>query len=519
MVQKASIEARNVVADYFTVFNNEIRRFLDPLWCKSELSSSYIHINSTVKWINMGNTEDIVNESDSDSSDDEGRVEGNYCGVFWSPEEKEIFFHFLSRASIHRLDEWAVFLPQKSKFEIEAYHAVLSRNLKELKKLDSKRHGGILAKKELPIAYQMDECFVELEEQISRNADEELATTETVETEAVLSDEHVQMTQMEVHDREEANSCEGLIGLENWSKRWRPVYSKTGIKELQPASKIALPFSESSLKFSEKCVESHLRKILWYSILPNLERKHVPRSCLLNEETLFHSSDHPEEEDEVLVKGEFKSPFPHVVTEEDVWKGLAAMRQEGLAAPTLAETVLSTLKKYKLKHKEGRIFKTSRLAMGVVPRILAHTEAAQELESFARKRYSPSMNGEDRNAGISTGFMTSYGGHRKGQKNGPFDHIHQKLFQMNGKKRDAETFIEGDSFDVINNPLEQTLCDLETEKLEEHDTYNSQQYQHALLKLLQGGDKCMETFKLDPPRTEFDTETIPESIQREFQYE
>ncbi|CEP61406.1 Rrn5p LALA0_S03e02146g [Lachancea lanzarotensis] len=486
MAPKTSIEAHNVISDYFLVFNNELRRFLDPLWCRSQLSSSYLHVNSQAKWLNMGVLESAErvdfsdgeeeNEEEEEEENEEDR-EGNYQGVFWSCEEKEVFFHHLSRSSIHRLDDWAQFLPQKSKFEIMAYHEVLRRNLQELKNLDTKRHGAILTKMDFPIAYEMDEFFVALEENIANAVDEEQAA--------------------EYESSE--SSFDGIINFENWSKRWNPIYSKTGIEELQPASRTALPFSQESQDFLEKCIALQLRKILLYTVLPNLDRKHVSRRNLLKGKP-FRVSERPEEPDEVVVIGESKSNLPHVVTEEDVWKGLATMRQEGLAAPSLAESVLSTLKKFKLKHKEGRIFKTHRTAMGVVPRILAHAQAVHDLEN-SRKEESESDNAQE------------------DSQTEPFAHIHQKLFQLNGKRKDDQSFIVQDKFDQINNPFEKKLCDLETLKLERHDIHLSQQYQHALLAFLQGEDAPIQPLKLEDSDAHLNEEGIPETIQREFQYE
>ncbi|SCU89622.1 LAFA_0E19526g1_1 [Lachancea sp. 'fantastica'] len=488
MALKTSIESQNVVADYFLVFNNEIRRFLDPLWCKSQLSSSYVHVNSKVKWLSMGVTEresadfsDVENNDDEEEEEEEefGKVEGNYQGVFWSCEEKEVFFHYLSRASIHGLENWAHFLPRKSKFEIMAYYEVLRRNLEELKGLNSKRHGGILTKMEFPIAYEMDEFFVALEEDVGQQVDKELQ----------------QEQQRAAEENAGSDLPDQLIDLENWSKRWNPIYSKTGVEELQPAPKTALPFSSESLLFLEKCVELQLRRILLYTVLPNLDRKHVPRSNLLKDKPFRHSK-HPEEPDELVVTGEFQSAFPHVVSEEDVWKGLATMRQEGLAAPSLAESVLTTLRKFKLKHKEGRIFKTHRTAMGVVPRILAHAEAVHDLENSRKEQKLK----EEPHPEI-------------------FAHIHQKLFQLNSKRKDEQSFIPEDKFDQINNPLEQKLCDLELFKLEQHDIHLSKQYQHALLVFMQGKNKPTQPLALNVCDDRLDEATIPEAIQHEFQYE
>ncbi|SCV05338.1 LANO_0H05292g1_1 [Lachancea nothofagi CBS 11611] len=502
MVHNASIEAHNVAADYYLVFNNELKRFADPLWCKSQLASSYVHVNSRVKWVDMLGPE----EKYRDFSDEESQASGNenegegenetiYAGVFWSPEEKEVFFHHLSRSSIHRLEEWAKYLPQKSKFEILTYFQVLSRNLRDLKRLNSKRHGGILTKKEFPIAYEMDEFFTDLEEDMSRKADQKLSILQEPDSQPSCA-QNPDYVQMQGNQNMDATA---LISVENWSKRWNPIYSKTRAPELSPASKIALPFSQESLDFATVCVKSYLRKVLWFTVLPNLDTKHVARHKLSNED-FFANDVVDENEGELMVEGDSKSLFPHVVTKEDVWKGLAVMRQEGLAAPTLAETVLATLKKFELKHEEGRLFKSSQVAMGIIPRILAHAEVAHDLDSFARSAKSQKKDVDQ-------------------ECENDLNHIHQKLFRINGKKTGVDRFVVDDEFDLLENPLEEALCDIETRTLEEHDVQSSRLYQHMLLTFLQGEAGVWEALDVDLPEKATEASIIPEPIQREFQYQ
>ncbi|SCU94014.1 LADA_0G06040g1_1 [Lachancea dasiensis] len=499
MVNRAAIAAQDIVSDYFLVFNNELHRFLDPLWTKSQLSSSHVHTTSRAKWIDFtesarrfqesSDSEVSLDEDDDGEDDDEVEMgEGCYAGAFWTSEEKEVFFYHLSRSSIHRVDEWAFFLPHKSKFEILTYFKVLRANLHELKSLDSKRHGGILPKAAFPIAYEMDEFFVELEEKLSAEADQILR--------------HCEEEMAEASAASSKNDEDELIDIEKWRKRWSPMYSKTHISELRPASKVALEFSKGSLDEAVACVKSYLRRLLWFTVLPNLETKHIPKRDLTSDETLTQATQ-CESDDEFVVECNSKSIFPHVVTKDDVLRGLASMRQEQLMAPTLAETVLWTLKKFKLKTEEGRLFKTSQVAMGVVPRILAHAEASHNLELIV----GSSGHGHVQNMPVD-------------READEFRHIHQKLYVLNGKKRSRDAFMEDDELDTIDNPLEELLCDLETRQLEELDVHASRLYQHTLLMFLEGEPvTTSEGYYLSSPQVPMDISTIPESVQREFQYE
>ncbi|CDK25294.1 unnamed protein product [Kuraishia capsulata CBS 1993] len=84
-------------------------------------------------------------------------------GTFWSQKEKSVFFHLLSIYSIHRLDLIYEGLERKkSKPEILTYYKLLKRESKirwvslyTTKKLEMK---------DIPIAYEMSDTFVQLEE-------------------------------------------------------------------------------------------------------------------------------------------------------------------------------------------------------------------------------------------------------------------------------------------------------------------------------------------------------------------
>ncbi|CUS24080.1 LAQU0S13e02828g1_1 [Lachancea quebecensis] len=486
------VEGHNVLADYFAVFNNELKVFMDPLSKSSELSGSFVHTKSRVKWVDAEDANGdksqrlLIDEDESSSEEEDGEIENREMGVFWSAEEKELFFHHLSRSSIHRLEEWHNYLPEKSKFEIIAYYRVLQNNLTKLKLLDSKRHGRILAKADLPIAYEMDEFFVDMEEEMSFKAEQKLRILQEPPT--VVSD---------TDDTDEST----IINLKNWEKRWGPVYSRHGIEEYQPACRQALPLSKQSLTHIEECARGYLRRLLWFTVLSQLEKQHVPLSFLKDDVNSSAAEQEMEDDSDVVVNSKGKANFPYVITREEVLKGLTVMRQEGFAAPTLAEAVLSTLQKFNIQHKEGRLFRSTEVASGVIPRILEHAETARDLELYgcvaSDEHIVCDTVGEDL-----------------------FPHIHKKLFNLNGRRADSKPFVDCDRFDTINNPLEQELCDEEARNLDAHDMYRSRMYQHAMLGFLQGENAPLKRVAVQEPDLEPPQKSrIPRWLHREFQFE
>lgn len=104
-------------------------------------------------------------------------------GVFWTPTEKVAFFNCLARYSIHRIDHFALHLPQKSSAEIMAYYTLLRQELRSQSKLspvslrvpnarefhhvyEDHFPAGVLYSR-LPIAYEVDDEWLAYEEQQS----------------------------------------------------------------------------------------------------------------------------------------------------------------------------------------------------------------------------------------------------------------------------------------------------------------------------------------------------------------
>lgn len=122
------------------------------------------------------------------------RVRADYSGTrgtFWNAQEKEVFFTWLARVSIHRAELIVEQLPNKSLVEVLNYYHVLRRDLQRLKRkigpartqhhkvtirMNShqqpfvhtytvqKTHDQLVSMKDLPIAYEMSSRFIAMEE-------------------------------------------------------------------------------------------------------------------------------------------------------------------------------------------------------------------------------------------------------------------------------------------------------------------------------------------------------------------
>lgn len=452
----SGIKGYDLLADYFDVFNEEVRQFFDPFASNDgSLRSSRVHMDSRVRWLqdNIG-IQKSYDDSDIDSdetvdSDDESSYETaeeyeeeidksggiEPLGTFWSSSEKTLFFHCLSRYSIHRFEEWRDQLPAKSKFEIMVYYKVLQDNLNLLKRSDMKRFGGILSRTELPIAYEMDEFFIDFEEEMSARIRLEADKKYTEEEES-----------------------DGLISLENWNKRWLPIYSRTAIEELSPVCKEPLPFSQDAIVFLTKCCKDYTKRVLTSALLNGLEKVSVPTAMFCEKEDLPN-------DDLTVTHGKSSNHFPRIVTKETIANAVTLLKQEGFETPTLGETVLRTLEKFQLKYQEkGKLFKNKHVTMSLVSSLISNFPIAN---------------------------TTAYHDKNESHRDPPLDLIiAQKLHKLNGgppprkKQRLAAAtrrFPEDDTLDRIDNPLELDLCDWETQLIDAADTRKSRVYQHTLL--------------------------------------
>lgn len=481
------------MADYFDVFNNDVQQFLEPSDDR-ELRGSHIHVDSKVKWLEESEVNepldseleeddasddgDLASGSESSSSSDESdsryftaeesageeerkvRPRSSSLGSYWTASEKSTFFNCLSRYSIHRLDEWRAKLPLKSKLEILMYYRVLRYNLQALQK--SNMFGGLLSNEEFPIAYEMDEFYLQFEEFMSRQI-----RIEYEQPSAVMED--------------------SIVSIDNWNRRWRAIYCKTAIEELVPVSSEPLPYSGEAVQFLTSCAKAYTKRLLWYAVLNELDKLSISKRLLFPEEEMFSNDD--------LVIEASDNQLPHVVTQSSIYKAVNILKQEGFNTPTLPETVLRTLEKFEVEPTpNGKLFKNRQVTMSLLPTLEQH--GAVSPLSIEHQQDRPHHDAE-------------------------LNRIHKKLYTLHhGKKRKIEeSFVQDDPLNCIDNPLEFELCDWETQRMEASDKRKSTLYQHALMAYYNDTQENKLTQLQAPPSEDIkpcSVPKIPTSLLNQF---
>lgn len=453
---------RDLISEYFDVFNGEVRQFLDPLsFDHYDLRGSHVHVNSRVKRL-QEKTDDDEDDFEIDEFDDMDGVYGtedhnsgnergedpngmgSYLGSYWSAAEKSIFFHCLARYSIHRLDEWRERLASKSKFEILIYYEVLNRNLTQLKRSDMKNFGGILSRMELPIAYEVDEFFVSFEETMSRTIRMELEPLPLPE------------------DAKDEQDC--LISFDNWSKRWRPLYSKANIEEIAPVSKDPLQFSQKAKDFLVECCRDYTRRLVTCTILTDFEKNSIYKDAIFKKNV----DDIPDGDDIVVSRSPQTKICPHIVNKDHVSRAISLFKFEGHRVPTLGDTVLRTIDKFELRHdNEGKLFKNNKITMSLLPTLLHNATSPMTFFQDPRTKNSSEDDLDESDLSIAKKLYRLSGGKLKKRR---------KLSET-----DLDQFVEDDKLNRLDNLLELQLCDWETDKMDSQDLRRSQAYQHTLL--------------------------------------
>ncbi|CAG62518.1 uncharacterized protein GVI51_M04389 [Nakaseomyces glabratus] len=364
----------DVVADYFDLYNREVRRVLMPEFgLTEELTRSKVHVNSRVRCLEPDHFSGQVlrrddyddYDDDNDEEHDDSESDGDYTtddevepaedddmGTEWTRYEKEQFFYCMSRYSIHRVDEWCQTFTNKSKYEILVYYQVLRSNLEQLK---TTRYKRLLPRSRFPIAYEMSPEFIRLEEMLCEQVND-------VVLHKAGSDEG------SVEDNEDS-----IIDIEKWNARWEPLYANTHIEELRPISIEPLPIAPEAIRYLTELVKRHTRKLLWHSVLPSLESARISKAALLGRQAEKRQAEkRPLAEEDIIEiqahprKKHHRDYYPHEITREDVLQAVITLKQEGSTQTyplTLGECVLDTIKKYEIETStQGRLFHSKDIA-------------------------------------------------------------------------------------------------------------------------------------------------------------
>ncbi|CDO94006.1 unnamed protein product [Kluyveromyces dobzhanskii CBS 2104] len=361
-------EMRNA---YKSWYMDEAYDFFVPLAHNKDLRKSRIHKDGICKYLQkddaklrsdeeLGGMDDGASDSDLEYSDEErrsgGYLQNQGLGSLWTGKEKQVFFHHLARHSIHALDSWSSQIPGKSKYEILMYYRVLQRNLEELRRLPTRRHGGILDYEKLPIAYEMTESWITLEEELSQEVQEDVTTTHG-----------------DTSNDDADESSLTLIDWSNWYKRWDTFYAKHRLLEYYPSNRKPNMFTPESMQIMETLAKRYTSNLLRETIIPTLEKKSVPKE-LLTSQKLFKKSRKKklrsaceiakplggqQNEDDVIEIQTSNHEFPHIVTEKEVISALVRLRlyHKSKVYLTYPESIVDSVRKFQVDLERGKIFR------------------------------------------------------------------------------------------------------------------------------------------------------------------
>ncbi|GEQ70477.1 hypothetical protein JCM33374_g4154 [Metschnikowia sp. JCM 33374] len=193
-------------------------------------------------------------------------------GTLWTVDEKEKFFECLARFSIHRLDEFLPFLPNKSRIEIEAYYHLLKSELRRLTKYKTfstfrRTHEGKMypttftmrvfdrgtSYSSIPAAYEVDDEWMEFEEQQSHL----LTVKESAGANAALRRETSMLTR---YENAPSQDTPNIVNVETAA---RISYLCNG-NRITPILRNKTPprFALSSLVFLDELVKVRVRDVM-----------------------------------------------------------------------------------------------------------------------------------------------------------------------------------------------------------------------------------------------------------------
>ena len=114
-----------------------------------------------------GNTMDkYVTQESFYISNGSFRVKDTQNSLEWTPVEKDAFYEGLARYGIHRADEIADAIPNKSIADVMTLYGILQKELKRYKSSDRLRK-KLITLSEVPIAYEMSEEYIAVEEKMA----------------------------------------------------------------------------------------------------------------------------------------------------------------------------------------------------------------------------------------------------------------------------------------------------------------------------------------------------------------
>lgn len=258
--------------NYVRLYNREVETFFDH-------GSSYHRSQTKFRTSKMNHKGEFLYKGDSGYE--------SFHGLTWNGLEKEIFFNCLCRYSIHRIDVIQEHLPSKSYLEIVAYYNALRIHVKRIKKrrelrkkavkvkiVDQSGEKSIVVKSsplsnrivrydELPIAYEVSEDLIEVEETQAEliSQRERSKTNDENRRFKDIFDSYVQQIDASGNGNDGEDCNEALINYGNALDLSKALYLENTVVPLS-SLKLMPKLHFKSLILLEELVKLLLRKIL-----------------------------------------------------------------------------------------------------------------------------------------------------------------------------------------------------------------------------------------------------------------
>lgn len=583
-----------LIEKYVDLYNQEVCQIFDDNLTGddiySQLKDSEVHAKSlTARLYSTRSKRPLFDDSDDESTSDEDgneseneqedtenldtdkrkfkRAKYGYLGSIWMKYEKAMFFRCLSRYSIHRLDEWCAMIPSKSKYEILTYYKVLSKNLKLIKNSYMKKFDGILSKSEFPIAYEMSQEWVALEEKIvesleikisnyngdfSPTNDEVVSSTNdnhnssidddpTTTTDSNNNNEataDIEPSTTNNLDLPSANNNdtstidtnfadEQLINLDNWYRRWKPIYSNSNLTDVPIFSKVPLEISDDAYQYMIESAKKYLRKLLNHLVLQDINGKNITHENFINLINIQKDSDlSSQTEEEILEKYKslaLKKDDPtnkeviistndsymqNVYTRDDVYAALRSLKATDTRIFTFADTIINTLTKFDIHYESNsRLFRSKQILNTMNPTFM-HYVLATQMQRLLKTVETESLNDIDLESPEYIlplklrRLETKYRRKIRRLANDPdvteedlrsIPHLKNYRISHIMNINDTQFPIE-DILNRADNTMELLMCDWEADLFDYYDMINSKIYESSILNELSGNHS---KFKLD----------------------
>ncbi|ODQ80205.1 hypothetical protein BABINDRAFT_7675 [Babjeviella inositovora NRRL Y-12698] len=520
--------------NYVQLYNKAVKEFFDyssPSFLfdgnAKPLARSRISVAGDLDYMELLKRDRMSPEEGSEDEDEEGDSDGGgAAGTVWTGSEKETFFNCLGKYSIHRLDQIKLQLPKKTDLEILNYYYLLKNEMNSLKHR-SKTFRKLVKIDEMPIAYEMSNHFIDMEEsqaylmdiiERQKNNDDmqrtksgllayiykdptaEGATLANVYTQPIgPADLDIDSDATIVSDEEPHKPTnENLDSLINvgMAVQLSQLYSRNTITPISKATpKMNLPVVHSL-----ETLSIHMTKALIHAICVNKITTHWFNR---HKKLVHHEKDQDSEESDSEESGRISM----YVSRTDVLLALKQMKKRGswhgnvskseyfrllplrlglvLVDYKGSEVPMVNLNKYIGKVKRDSYLNEDSLGEAIAMSQFEKAEGMvveekEEDEFFDAREDSFDSSEDDDLSNLQSQSTTLIGSLPTS-----FSQIIKRPYDYDSDALDeVESFIVDDTDKVIDNKIAEKLFAQETMTLDESDTTSSVRYEHLILTYL-----------------------------------